>query len=379
MARRRTKSILECFADLPDPRIDRTRDHKLIDLVVIAICAVISGAEHWTEVEDYGKTKEEWLRSFLELPNGIPSHDTFGRVFSRLDADVFCECFLSWLRTLYDATNGKAIAIDGKTLRRSYDRTDGKAALHMVHAWAVESHLLLGQVACDEKSNEITAIPELLEVLDINGCLVTIDAMGCQKKIARKIKAKGAEYILGLKGNQTKLSQEVENFFACAVRDNFAVLEHDYHKTVDKGHGRVETREYFIISEQSFETQGQWGGLNAVGMVRRERCIDGVSSYETNYYICSQMMSAQAFGKAVRGHWRVENNLHWVLDVAFREDESRIRKGNGPQNFGVLRRFALSLLKQERTICKLGMKSKRKKCGWDNDYLVAILMGDKMR
>lgn len=376
MARRTRKSIVECFADLPDPRVERTRDHKLIDLVVIAICGVISGAEHWTEIEEYAQIKEDWLRTFLELPKGIPSHDTFGRVFARLDPDVFCSCFLDWIRTLYDATGGKAIAIDGKTLRRSYDKDSGKAALHMVHAWAVDNHLLLGQVATDEKSNEITAIPELLKVLDLNGCLVTIDAMGCQKKIAWAITAKGGDYILGLKGNQTKLRSDVERFFDCAVRDEFAYLDVRTHKTVEKDHGRIETREYWLVAEDSFEINGQWGGLKAVGMVKSERIVDGLPSRETRYYISSRMMSGEAFAKAVRGHWGIENSLHWMLDVAFREDECRIRKQNGPENFGVLRRFALSLLKQEKAICKLGVKSKRKRCGWDNNYLLGVLLGN---
>ena len=374
MARRKTKSIIECFADLPDPRVERTRHHKLIDLVVIAICGVISGAEHWTEIEEYAEIKEGWLRTFLELPNGIPSHDTLGRVFARLDPEVFCQCFLDWIRTLYDATGGKAVAIDGKTLRRSYDRGGEKAALHMVHAWAVDNHLLLGQVATDEKSNEIAAIPELLKVLDLNGCLVTIDAMGCQKKIARQITGKGGDYVLGVKGNQAKLKADVETFFDCAACDAFAHLKYDYHKTVEKDHGRIETRKYWIVDEASFEVKGEWGGLKAVGMVKSERIVDGVPSYETRYYIASRMMSAQAFAKAARGHWGIENSLHWILDVAFREDECRIRKANGPQNFGVLRRFALSLLKQEKVICKLGVKSKRKRCGWDNSYLLAVLM-----
>lgn len=370
------KNIVECFTALPDPRVMRTKEHKLIDIVVIAICAVISGAEHWTEVEEYGLIKEQWLRSFLELPYGIPSHDTFGRLFARLDPDVFCQCFLDWIRTLYCATGGKAIAIDGKTLRHSYDRADNKAALHMVHAWAVENHLLLGQVACAEKSNEITAIPELLKVLDLHGCLVTIDAMGCQKKIARDITGKGGDYILGLKGNQTKMKDDVERFFACAQRDEFALLESSYHQTVEKDHGRIETREYWIVAESSFEVGEEWGGLKAVGMVRSERLINGVRSEERRYYICSRMMSGEAFARTVRGHWGVENSLHWVLDVAFGEDECRIRKANGPQNFGVLRRFALSMLKQEKSICKLGIKSKRKRCGWDDSYLLAVLMGN---
>ena len=376
MAKRKAKNIVECFADLPDPRVERTRDHKLIDIIVIAICAVISSAEHWTEVERYGKMKKEWLETFLDLPNGIPSHDTFGRVFARLDPDIFCECFLGWIRTLYAETDGKAVAIDGKTLRRSYDRADEKAALHLVHAWAVENHLLLGQVACTEKSNEITAIPELLKVLDLNGCLVTIDAMGCQKKIARQITGKKGDYILGLKGNQAKLRDDVETFFRCAQKDKFAHLACNYHQTVEKDHGRIETREYWLVAEDSFEVGDEWGGLKAVGMVKSERLIGNELECETRYYICSRMMSAEAFAKAVRGHWGIENSLHWVLDVAFREDECRIRKKNGPQNFAILRRFALSLLKREQKVCKLGIKSKRKACGWDNDYLLTVLMGN---
>ncbi len=374
------KSLVECFADLPDPRAEWNRCHKLIDIITIAFCAVLCGAEHWTEVERFGKIRAHWLRTFLELPGGIPSHDTFGEVFGRLDPDAFCDCFLAWIRTLYTATGGQAVAIDGKTLRGSYDRSDSKAALHMVHAWATENHLLLGQKACAEKSNEITAIPELLKTLNLKGCLVTIDALGCQQKIARQITGKKGDYLLGLKGNQKKLRDEVETFFFCAQRDNFAALDMDYQRTVEKGPGRIETRECWIVAEPSFEVGDEWGGLKSVGMVKSERRIDGVSTFETRYYICSSAkLSASGFAQAVRGHWGIENSLHWVLDVAFREDDCRVRKANGPRNFGVLRRFALSLLKQEKTICKLGVKSKRKVCGWDENYLLTILLGKDTR
>jgi len=374
MTVKKKHTLLDHFADLPDPRIERTKRHELSDILAIAICGVISGAEHWTEIEEFGEAKESWFRSFLVLPNGIPSHDTFQRVFERLDPAAFGDRFLAWIRTLYKNTGGRVVAIDGKTLRGSANPEEGKAALHMVSAWVQGNRLLLGQVKTEEKSNEITAIPELLKILDLAGCIVTLDAMGCQKAIARDITARGADYVLGLKGNQSKLQEEVEHFFLCAQRDRFAHLPVDYEKTVEKDHGRIETREYWIVSDSSFDPTGEWGGLKAVGMVRSERKIKGVSSFETRYYIASRPLSAREFAQAVRGHWSIENDLHWTLDVAFREDDCLLRKGNGPENFALLRRIALNLLKQD-TLCNRGIKTKRRRCGWDEGYLVAVVFG----
>lgn len=366
-------SFVEIFGDLPDPRLDRNKDHQIIDIFVVVLCAVLTGAEHWTEVEEFGKVKLEWLRKFVPLENGIPSHDTFGRVFARIDPEAFAERFLAWVRAACGAVGKGLVAIDGKTLRRSYDTSGNKAAIHMVSAWAAENRLVLAQIKTDEKSNEITAIPELLKLLDIRGCIVTIDAMGCQKKIARQITKAGGDYVLGLKGNQTKLKDDVERFFDCAERDDYALLESDTHRTVEKDHGRIETREYRIVAEDSFEAKDEWGGLKAVGIARSERTVNGVVSREMRYYICSRMMSATAFAAAVRGHWGIENSLHWVLDVAFREDECRIRKDHAPENLAMVRHMALNLLREEKTVCKLGIKSKRLRCAIDEDYLQTVL------
>ena len=366
-------SFVEIFGDMPDPRIDRNKDHQLLDIFVVTLCAVLTGAEHWTEIEQFGKVKLEWLRKFIPLENGIPSHDTFGRVFSRIDPEAFAERFLAWVRAACGTVGKGLVAIDGKTLRRSCDAADDKAAIHMVSAWAAENRLVLAQVKTDEKSNEITAIPELLKLLDLGGCIVTIDAMGCQKKIARQITKAGGDYVLGLKGNQTKLKDDVERFFACAERDDYALLESDTHRTVEKDHGRIETREYRIVAEDSFETKGEWGGLKAVGMARSERIVKGKTTNETRYFICSRMMPGEAFARAVRGHWGIENSLHWVLDVAFREDECRIRKDHAPENLALVRHMALNLLRQEKAVCKLGVKGKRHRCAIDEDYMETVL------
>lgn len=366
-----SESFIDIFADLPDPRLDRKKEHKLIDILVVTLCAVLTGAEGWTEIEQFGKVKLDWLRKFVALENGIPSHDTFGRVFRLLQPREFEKRFLRWMGSVCSKT--PLIAIDGKTLCGSHNKGDGKAAIHLISAWAVENRLVLGQIKTDEKSNEITAIPELLSVLDLAGCIVTIDAMGAQRKIARQITAKGGDYVLGLKGNQGKLKKDVARFFSCAVRDDFVLLEHDYHKTVEKDHGRIETREYWIVAEDSFEVKDEWGGLKAVGMVKSERIVDGVPSWEVRYFLCSRMMTAKAFAKAARGHWGIENSLHWVLDVAFREDDCRVRKDHAPENLATVRRLALNLLREEKTVCKLGVKAKRHRCAIDEEYLQTIM------
>ena len=368
------KSFVDFFATMPDPRLDRRKQHALIDIFFLTVCAMLTGAESFIEIEQFGNVRVDWLRRFVPLENGIPSHDTIGRVFSRIDPKEFNLRFLAWIEHVCRQTQSKLVAIDGKTVRRSHDRAGGKEAIHMVSAWAVENRLCLGQCKTDQKSNEITAIPELLALLDVKGCLVTIDAMGCQKKIARKITEKRGDYILGLKGNQGKLREDVEAFFRCAERDQFAYLEMDYHKTVEKGHGRIETREYWLVCEDSFEVKDEWGGLKSVGMVKSERMIDGVSSYETRYYICSSVkLSAKSFGQAVRGHWGIENSLHWVLDVVFREDDCRVRSGHAAENLSVVRRIVLNMLRAEKTICKLGLKAKRHRCAIDEKYLETIL------
>lgn len=368
-------TITEHFSKLDDPR-RYNRRHLLLDIIVIAICAAVCGADNWVDVENFGKAKYGWFKQFLELPHGIPSHDTFRRVFALLDAEQFEQCFVEWVGAANEVTEGQIVPVDGKTLRRSHDRTLGKKALHMVSAWASENRLALGQVKTDEKSNEITAIPQLLDVLDISGCIVTIDAMGCQKKIAKKIIDQGADYTLSVKENQKGLYDDIAELFDYAQEIDF--VDCDYHKTVDKGHGRIEIRECWTISDPEYlvyiRNLSAWKDLQTIVMVKSERRIGQKSSTKVRYYISSSAGDAKQVLESVRGHWGIENKVHWVLDVAFREDDSRVRKGNGAQNFAILRRVALNLLKQEKT-ARCGIKAKRLKAGWDHDYLLKVLTG----
>jgi predicted transposase YbfD/YdcC len=369
-------SLAEHFADLEDPRAEHLTDHKLLDIVMIAICAVICGAESWTDVELFGNERLEWLRQFLELRNGIPSHDTFGRVFARLDTNQFQKSFVAWVQAVFQKTDGQVIAIDGKSVRRSHDRANGQAAIHMVSAWATANHLVLGQQKVADKSNEITAIPELLQLLEINGCIVTIDAMGCQTEIAEQIIERGADYLLTVKGNQPHLLEDIAFFFKLAHQNEFRKVEHTYARTVNKGHGRIESRHCWVISGednlQFLRDFGQWKQLRSMVKITSERQLNGKTTSETRYYITSLVADANTLLEAARSHWGVENSLHWVLDVAMGEDDSRIRKNNAPENMAVLRRIAVNLLKQEKTL-KRGVKGKRLKAAMNPDYLLKVL------
>jgi len=381
MGVRQETSIGAHFAPLPDPRADRGQEHLLLDIITVALCAVLCGADGWVAVATFGRAKERWLRTFLALPGGIPSHDTFGRVFARLDPVEFRRCFLAWVRAVVPETAGQVVALDGKTLRRSHDRANGKAALHMVSAWACGSGLVLGQFAVDDKSNEITALPALLRLLDLDGATVTIDAMGCQTAIAAQLVAQQADYVLALKDNHPTLHQEVADAFAAARASAFAdyaPADHDHWATVEKDHGRLEKRRYWTIRDPAliaYLNQGNaWAGLRAVGLVERERRVGATVTVEVRHYLLSGPGDAAAFGHAVRSHWGIENRVHWVLDVAFREDESRVRVGDGAANLAVLRHFALNLLRQERT-AKGSIATKRFRAALDEAYLLTVLAG----
>ncbi len=361
--------IMEHFSAVEDPRRDHGKRHLLEDILVLTICAVICGADGFVAVEAFGHAKHDWLRRFLALPNGIPSHDTIRAVFSRLNPRQFEQGFLAWVNAVFARTEGTVVAIDGKTLRRSYDRKSKQAALQMVSAWATANRLVLGQVAVDDHSNEITAIPKLLEVLDLHGCIVTIDAIGCQQDIAAQIIDQGGDYVLAVKANQGSLFTEVHQCFEDIEAEGMR-----FYETEEQGHGRAETRWYWMTETLPWPLRRiQWKGLRSMGVVEASRTVGEKYTVERRYYISSLPADAQQLAEAVRGHWHIENQLHWVLDVAFREDESRIRTGHADANMAVVRRIALNLLKQDTSV-KLGIANKRLKAGWDEAYLLKILL-----
>jgi len=366
------------FSILLDPRKDtHNKRHKLMDILILTILAVICGADDWVNVEFFGKSKEEWLRTFLELPHGIPSHDTIGDLFSRLNSQQLQECFLSWIYDLVEITEGEIISIDGKTLRGSHDKRRGKAAIHMVSAWANKNRVVLGQRKIDDKSNEITAIPKLLKMLDVEGCVVTIDAMGCQRKIAEQIYNQGGDYVLAVKTNQGKLETAIAELFETAESRAFDAMVYSKDETLEKDHGRIEKRRYFALPMMYLHRfKLRWKGFQSVAMVESTREVMGEkSTMEKRYYVSSLPADAKQLGEAIRQHWGVENSLHWSLDVSFREDECRVRTGNAAENFSVLRHIALNLLRQE-TSKKVGIKTKRNVAGWDHAYLAKVLAGN---
>jgi predicted transposase YbfD/YdcC len=368
-------SFLNHFEALTDPRIERSKEHLLIDIVAIAILAVISGADGWGAIELYGKAKYEWLKGFLELPNGIPSHDTFSRVFARIEPKQFQECFLSWVNSITKKLELEVIAIDGKTMKQSYDRNQSQKPLHIVSAWSASHQLVLGQKKVNKKSNELTAIPALLELLEMEESIITIDAMGCQKEIAALIIKKKGDYLLALKGNQNLIHKDVKKWFELAREEEFVGREHSYYQQIEGGHHRVEKRQIWTVAVSELpplHNQSLWTELKTVVMVVSERRLWNKTTTEVRFYLSSLASNAEKIAQAIRSHWGIENSLHWTLDVTFCEDKSRIRKDHSPENFALLRRLAVSLLKQEKGF-KGSLKMKRYLAGMDNNYLVKIL------
>jgi predicted transposase YbfD/YdcC len=384
MQKHPTVSLVEHFKDLADPRIDRTKDHSLVDILVIAVCTLLCAGESFNDMEDFGKAKEDWFRTFLTLSHGIPSHDTFNRVFAALNPQEFLDCFLRWTQSLRQAVHQEIVALDGKALRRAMNQQEHLK--YVVSAWAESNNLVLGQLKVTDKSNEITAVPELLRVLELSGCIVTLDAMGCQKKIAQEIMEADADYVLALKGNQETVHAEVKSFLDATIEEaqrprpagafiSKAAATLAHFQTVEKDHGRLEIRDYYQSDQLAwFADLGKWEGLKSVGVVESTREVKGVKTVERRYYLASLALDVELFARAVRSHWGVENKVHWVMDVCFHEDQSRVRTGHAAENLATLRRLALNLLKKETTK-KRGIKGKQLNASWDHPYLLKLLGG----
>lgn len=375
-------SLVAHFAVIIDPRVERTKDHKLVDVLVIAICTLLCGGESFYDMEEFGDAKFEWFKTFLELPNGIPSHDTFNRVFAALDPREFLDCFVRWTQALRETIAQEIVSIDGKALRRAYQKKENLK--YIVSAWAEENGLVLGQLKVEDKSNEITAVPELLRVLELSGCIVTLDAMGCQRNIVKEIKEADADYVVALKGNQETVHQEVQEFLDDAVAEqktwrpegvkaSRAATELAFFETVEKDHGRIETRRYYQSTAIGwFADRHRWEGLQSVGMVESIREVKGQKTVERRYYLSSLGLDVRLFARAVRSHWNIENKVHWVMDVCFGEDQSRARTGYAAENLATLRRLALNMLKRD-TKKKRSLKGKMLNASWDHAYLQRLL------
>lgn len=369
------QSLVKHFTDIKDPRVERTKKHQLPDILVIAILAIIGGAQGWEEIENYGISKQKWLKEFLELPNGIPSDDTFRRLFEFIDPEALHRCFLRWIETLVNDMGGEIVPIDGKTIRGSYDRTQGKSALHVISAWASEQRLVLAQMKVEDKSNEITAIPALLDLLDITGAIVTIDAMGTQIEIAKKIIDKKADYVLALKANHPTLYHQVKEWFDLAQAHNFQGIDASYEQRIEKGHHRTEIRQVWSVPVSALGQLYQprlWAGLRSVVMVVRVRHLWNKTTREVQFYLTSLDSDAQPIGRAIRKHWGIENQAHWTLDCTFAEDACRIRSFHSPRNFALLRRIALNALNREQSY-KRSLRQKSKRAAMDNDYMIQVL------
>jgi len=368
--------LITHLSKITDPRSAQGKRHELVEIIIIAICGIICGADDWVMIEHFGKAKKEWLERFLTLPHGIPSHDTFGHVFSLINPQEFEKCFMEWVQEISSMTKGQLIAMDGKTVRRSHDRTNGKEAIHLVSAWATHNGVVMGQVKVDDKSNEITAIPELLKMLEVEGCIISIDAMGTQKEIISTILEEKGDYLLAVKKNQEKLYQQIDLAYSIDRKNEFKDAPYDFAKTVNKNHGRIETRHCWVTSDPEYihyvDPEGNWENLKCVVIIEATRTIKDRTTSQTRYFISSLRIGAAQMMKYIRQHWEIENKLHWSLDVAFKEDESRVRVGHAPENLAVIRKMAFNLLRQNKSK-KCGAKTKRMLCGLDTNFLLEVL------